>query len=100
MRAPDLPLSLHCNGILWIKYDFTKQLLQFGAVVPLNVEKAIKAVLKKYNNVVTTILMGIWKTIIESKGNISLGGNRRRAVAKKNHIKEEGRGQEKKLEEK
>ena len=73
MRAPDLPLSLHCNGILWIKYDFTKQLLQFGAVVPLNVEKAIKAVLKKYNNVVTTILMGIWKTIIESKGNISWG---------------------------
>lgn len=36
-------------------------------------EKAIKAVLKKYNNVVTTILMGIWKTIIESKGNISWG---------------------------
>ena len=73
MRAPDLRLSLHCNEILWIKYDFTKQLLQFGAVVPLNVEKAIKAVLKKYNNVVTTILMGIWKTIIESKGNISWG---------------------------
>ena len=36
-------------------------------------EKAIKAVLKKYNIVVTTILMGIWKTIIESKGNISWG---------------------------
>ena len=73
MRAPDLRLSVHCNEILRIKYDFTKQLLQFGAVVPLNVEKAIKAVLKKYNNVVTTILMGIWKTIIESKGNISWG---------------------------
>ena len=73
MRAPDLPFSLHCNEILRIKSYFIKQLLQFGAVVPLNVEKAIKAVLKKYNNVVTTILMGIWKTIIESKGNISWG---------------------------
>ena len=48
-----------------------------------NVEKAIKAVLKKYNNVVTTILMGIWKTIIESKGNISWGKIKERGEEEK-----------------